>query len=464
MGKTLEKTKKRFELPHVIIILIIIMLLVTAMSFFIPSGQFVRDANGVVDPTQFSYVHNDDPISFLSFFKAIPHGIVASANIIVSIMVISGVLYVIEQTGSIAAGLQKLTVVAKGKEIFVVLGLTMVFGILGVIGWGEDALPFVPMVASLALALGYDRMVGVGIVQLGVAIGFTTGAFNIFTTGICQQLSGIGIFSGWIFRLAEFLICFVVLSLFLVSYCRKIKKDPSKSVMPNYQTEIAQEQKLMSEPVPMTWRRAATLIVLLLAFIAQAVGAVQFGWDMEDISGLYVIVAVVVALINGIHPSKVCVDFLQGTTTVISAVIVIGVARAIFLLMDQAKIVDTIIHSLATMFDGKSPFVIILLLYLFVIAFNFFVVSASGKAFILFPMLKPLADILHINQQVVVTTFQLGDGFTNYLFPSSGALMAALELGGVTYQQWLKFAGKIILALVAVGLGFAVFAQAIHLA
>lgn len=458
-----QKKKKSFQLPHVMVILIGIMLVVTIMSFFIPSGQFVRDANGAVDPTQFSYVENENPISFFDFFYAIPHGIVESANIIVSIMVISGVLYVIEQTGAIAAGLQRLTMVAKGKEIVVVLFLTFIFGILGVIGWGEDALPFIPMVASLALALGYDRIVGVGIVQLGVCIGFTTGAFNIFTTGICQELAGISIFSAWGFRLIEFLVCFVVLSLFLISYCRKIKRAPSKSVMPNFLEEQQQEQKIMSERVPMTARRIATLVVLLLAFVGQAVGAVQFGWDMEDISGLYIIVAVVVAIINGINPSKVCVDFIKGTTTVISAVIVIGVARAIYLLMEQAQMVDTIIHSLATLFEGKSPFVIILLLYLFVIAFNFFVVSASGKAFILFPMLKPLADILGINQQVVVTTFQLGDGFTNYIFPSAGALMASLELGGVTYQQWLKFAGKIIFTLVLVGAGFSFLAQIIGL-
>ena len=110
-----QKKKKSFQLPHVMVILIGIMLVVTIMSFFIPSGQFVRDANGAVDPTQFSYVENENPISFFDFFYAIPHGIVESANIIVSIMVISGVLYVIEQTGAIAAGLQRLTVVAKGK-------------------------------------------------------------------------------------------------------------------------------------------------------------------------------------------------------------------------------------------------------------------------------------------------------------------------------------------------------------
>lgn len=459
----LDKKKRGFQLPHVIIILMCIMLAVTVMSFLIPSGEFVRDANGAVDPTQFSYVENDNPITFFDFFYDIPHGIVESADIIISIMVISGVLYVIEQTGAISAALQRLTAAARGKEVFVVLGLTLVFGVLGVIGWGEDALPFVPMVVSLALALGYDRVVGVAIVQLGVCIGFSTGAFNTFTTGICQELAGVPIFTAWQFRLMEFVICYLILALFLASYCRKIKRDPNRSVMPEFQRGERQEQKLMTEQVPMTPRRVLTLLAFVVALIVQVFGAIQFGWGMEQFSGLYVILAVAVAVINGISPSKACTDFIQGTTTVMSAVIVIGVARAIYLLMDQAKIVDTIIHALANVFEGKSPFVVLLLLYIFVIVFNFFVTSASGKAFILFPMLKPLADILGINQQVVVTTFQLGDGFTNWFFPSSGLLMAGLELGGVTYQQWVKFAAKIIGALVLAGLCFAFLAQMIGL-
>ena len=434
----------------------------------------------MVDPTQFSYITNNNPIGFFDFFYAIPHGIVESASTIVSIMVISGVLYVIEQTGTIAAGLQKLTIAAKGKEIFVILGLTFVFGILGVIGWSEDALPFIPICASLAVALGYDRMVGVGIVQLGICIGFASGAFNIFTTGICigfasgafnifttgicQQLAGIPIFSEWIFRLAMFFVFYVIVRAFLQSYCKKIKRDPSKSVISTYLEERKQEQDAETAAVPLTGPRIATLLVLLVAFISQAVGAVQFGWDMEDISGLYIIVAIIVGIINRVNPSKICGDFIQGTTTVMSAVIVIGVARGIFLLMQQAKIVDTIIHALAAIFEGKSAYAIILLLYIFVIFFNFFVVSASGKAFILFPMLKPLADILGINQQVVIVTFQLGDGITNYLFPTCGALMAALELGGVTYQQWMKFATKVLIALTVAGLGFSFLAQVIGLA
>lgn len=410
-----RKERRAFQLPHVIVILVVIMLIVTAMSFIIPSGEFVRDANGLVDPTRFGYIVNDDPIDLFGFFYAIPHGIVESASTIVSIMVISGVLYVIEQTGTIAAGLQKLTVAARGKEIFIILGLTFVFGVLGIIGWGEDALPFVP------------------------------------------------IFSAWVFRLAIFLVFYGIVSAFLWAYCKRIKRDPGKSVIGTYLEECQQEQEAGAETVPLTGRRIATLLVLLTAFVGQAVGAVQFGWDMEDISGLYVFVAIVVGVINRVSPSKICSDFIQGTTTVMSAVIVIGVARGIFLLMEQAKIVDTIIHTLAAAFEGRSAYAIILLLYVFVIFFNFFVVSASGKAFILFPMLKPLADILGISQQVVVT-FQLGDGITNYLFPTCGALMAALELGGVTYQQWMKFAARVLVVLTVVGLGFSFLAQAMGLA
>lgn len=464
MGHTLNKQKKSFTLPHVLIILMIIMLIVTVLSLFIPSGEFARTETGAIDPTQFAYIANTNPISLRSFLSSIPQGIVESASTIVSILVISGVLHVIEETGAIAAGLHALARASKGKETFIVVVLTLVFGIMGVIGFGEGALPFIPMTVAVALSLGYDKMVGTAMCQLGVAIGFTTGAFNMFTTGICQNLAGLTMFSAWGFRLIEFAICFVILAAYMIHYCKKIKKDPSKSVMPDYcQTSVGKVEDT-SPNVPFTWQRIVTLCILLFGFIFQAVGAIGLGWSMIDVTGMYIGLLVLVVVVNLSNPNKACVDFLKGTTTVIPAVIVIGVARAIYLLMAQAKIVDTIIHAIATVFDGKSPFVIIILLYLVVIAFNFFVVSASGKAFILFPMLKPLADILGINQQVVVTAFQLGDGFTNYLFPTSGALMAALELGGVTYQQWVKFTWKLLLTLVALGAVFSLVAQSIGLA
>ena len=464
MGKTLASKKKGFALPHVLIILMIIMLIVTVLALFIPSGQFARTETGAIDPNQFSYIINDTPITLKSFLSSIPQGIVESASTIVSILVISGVLHVIEETGAIAAGLHALARASKGKETFIMVLLTLVFGIMGVIGFGEGALPFLPMAVAVSLSLGYDRMVGVASNLLGVAIGFTTGAFNMFTTGICQSLAGLTMFSAWGFRLIEFAICFVALAVYMVRYCTKIKKDPSKSVIPEYGLASAAEVADNSPDVPFTWQRIVTLCILLFGFIFQAVGAIGLGWSMIDVTGMYIGLLVLVVLVNWANPNKACVDFLKGTTTVIPAVIVIGVARAIYLLMAQAKIVDTIIHAIATVFQGKSPFMIVILLYLVVIAFNFFVVSASGKAFILFPMLKPLADILGINQQVVVTTFQLGDGFTNYLFPTAGALMAGLELGGVTYQQWIKFSWKIITLLVVLGACFSLVAQGIGLA
>lgn len=464
MNKTLAGKKKGFTFPHVFIILMIIMLIVTVLSWVIPSGQFGVTEAGTIDPNQFSYIQNDTPITLLSFFTAIPTGIINSATIIVSLLVCTGTLKIIEETGAIAAGLQKLTRASQGKEAILILLLALVFGIMGVIGFGEGALPFVPMTVSVALALGFDRMVGVAACQLGVAVGFTTGAFNLFTTGVCQQLAGLTMFSAWQFRLLEFVVCYAVLALFLYRYCKRIKKDPSKSVMPDYRQELAAEAAALDDQVPMTWQRAVTLGLLLFTFIFQSVGAIALGWTMQNISGLYIIVAILVVIVNLVDPSKACVQFCKGSVAVIPAVLAIGVARAIYELMAQAKIVDTIIHVIAGVFDGKSPLVIILLLYVVVIAFNFFVVSASGKAMILFPILKPLADILHINQQVVVTTFQLGDGFTNYLFPSSGALMAALELGGVTYQQWVKFTWKFLFLMVAVGAAFSLAAQALGLA
>lgn len=151
-------------MPHIIIILMCAMLAIIVMSFLIPSEEFVQGASDAADPTQFSYVENNNPITSLDFPYDIPHGTMESADIVISIMVIPGVPYIIEQTGAIPAVLQRLTTAARDKEIFVILDLTLIFDVLGAIDWGGDAFPFIPMVVSLTLASGYDRVVGVAIV------------------------------------------------------------------------------------------------------------------------------------------------------------------------------------------------------------------------------------------------------------------------------------------------------------
>ena len=168
---------------------------------------------------------------------------------------------------------------------------------------------------------------------------------------------------------------------------------------------------------------------------------------MPQLSAVYAIYAVFLVIVLRLAPSEAAVTFGDGAARLLPTGLAIGFARSIMILMDQAQIIDTSVHALSGLLNNTGAVVTLLILFLVVIFFNFFVVSGSGKAMILMPIMGPLAKILGINQQVMVVVYQFGDGFTNYLWPTSGGLMAALGMSNVKYGDWVKFSMKLFLLL-----------------
>lgn len=463
-----KKQNKGFNLPHVYILLITVMLIVVALSFVIPSGEFglIEDPNTgrmVVNPNDFNYVDNDNPISFMDFFTAMHTGIAQSADIIVMLLIAVGAIYLLEKSGTIAAGIHRLLEISEGKELVVIGALTLIFTILGAIGFGEGGLPFIPLAVTVVMGLGYDRITGMATAMGGMAVGFASGALNLYTTGIGQSLVGLPLFSGLGFRVAALAIFYVVTILYIVNYAKKIKKDPSKSIVAYEYAEQSKTEEVKGEKEKFTGRKKLALLALVAVFVMQAYGAIQLRWGFPQISALYIIFSFVVAIILKLNPSKTCVDFAYGASRLLPAALAIGLARSVMVLMNQAKIVDTAIFKLSEVLQGKGSLMILFLVYVAVIVFNFFVISGSGKAVILMPILGPLGQLVNINQQIMVLLYNYGDGFTNYIWPTSGGLMAGLSLSNVEWQEWAKFSWKLFSLLSLIAFGFIVFAHYIKL-
>lgn len=459
--------KEKFKLPHVYILLMIVMLIVVVLSKIVPSGEFaqIQDPNTsrmIIDPTKFKFINKGNSITLMKFFTAIHDGIVQSGDIIFNLLIVSGVIYMIEDCGAIAAGIHKILDKSKGKELIVVAILTLIFAVLGAIGFGEGGLPFIPLAMTVVMALGYDRIAGVATAMLGMGVGFASGVLNLYTTGISQTIVGLPMFSGIGFRTMALVIFYIITVIYICMYCKKIKKDPSKSVVAKeYMNQNVKE--VTGERVLLDKKRMIVLLVLGFLFVVQAYGASRLHWTLGNISAIYIMFAIFIVILFKQNPSQACVTFSTGASRLVPAALTIGLARSVMILMNESKIVDTAIHNLANVLDGKGSFVVLLIVYVAVIAFNFFVVSGSGKAVILMPILGPLGQILKINQQVMVLAYQYGDGFTNYFWPTSGGLMAGLAMCDVEWQDWAKFAWKIILILSIVAFGLVLFANSINL-
>ena len=455
MGKTLQK-KKGFSMPHVYAVILILMLLVTVMTYVVPACSYVR-VDGAVDPDSFAYAEQT-PVGFLSFFTAIHQGVVESSNIIGAVLLISGCIQIIQYTGAFSAGIQTLIRKANGKGLAMVILFFTLFTGMGVIGYLDALYPFYPIIISLFITLGYDKMVGTAIILLSTAVGFTCGMVNPYTTGVAQTLVGLPMYSGIGFRAIGLVIFYAIALFFLVRYCIKIKKDPKNSVMgENYLQEQTAPMQF-EEGLQFTAGRIVIILAFLVTIVISVVGSLLWKWGLPEITAVYFPVTILAVIISRTNVSKACTEFGKGMAGVVAPTMVIGLSR-VSVILTEGNITDTIIHAMADVLDGKSPVITLLVVYAFVTAFNFFVGSGSGKAVVLMPILQPMGQVLGINQQVMVLAYQYGDGFTNTFWPTSALL--ALSLCDMDYGHWFKFAWKIYACLIAAGFALVVIANQI---
>lgn len=464
-GKT--QKQKGFHMPHVFIILLIIMLFVVILSYIIPSGLYERieDSSGitVIDPDTFQYVENETPITFMDYFEAIYTGFVNGATIMGTLFISSGAIYLLEVSGAFGAGINMILKMTKGKEFSVVCIFYTIFVVFGVLGYGEAAYPFYPLAVTIGFALGYDRMVGTALAIVGSTVGFTSGLMNTFTTGVAQQIVGLPLFSGIGFRAVGLVVFYAIGLIGLYTYCRKIKKNPALSLMSEEYMNQKQEDhtEQMEEMNP---RRVLGLLVFLGIIVVQGFGCIRLGWSFPQIAAIYVIMAILLAIIFRFGPSEACQLFCKGAVRVFAAAFAVGLAQSVVVLMNQACIMDTIVHAMSQLLENRSAILALLIIFIFVTLFNFLVVSGSGKAVIVMPILQPLGKILNINQQVLVLTYQYGDGITNSFWP--GSSLVQLSMCGVDYGSWIKFCWKIylgfivsafVLVMIAYGIGYGPF-------
>ncbi len=464
-GKT--RKQKGFHMPHVFIILLVIMLFVVLLSYLIPSGAYERieDSSGitVINPDTFQYVENETPITFMDYFEAVYTGFVNGATIMGTLFISSGVIYLLEVSGAFGAGINMILKKTKGKEFSVVCIFYTIFVVFGVLGYGEAAYPFYPLAVTIGFALGYDRMVGTALAIVGSTVGFTSGLMNTFTTGVAQQIVGLPLFSGIGFRAVGLVVFYIIGLIGLYTYCRKIKRDPSLSLMSEeYMNQKKEEHAEGMEE--MNIRRALGLLVFLGIIIVQGFGCIRLGWSFPQIAAIYVIMGILLSVIFRIGPSEACQLFCKGAVRVFAAAFAVGLAQSVVVLMNQACIMDTIVHGMSQLLENRSAILALLIIFVFVTLFNFLVVSGSGKAVIVMPILQPLGKILNINQQVLVLTYQYGDGITNSFWP--GSSLVQLSMCGVDYGSWIKFCWKIylgfivsafVLVMIAYGIGYGPF-------
>jgi len=455
-----EKKKLRFPNAYTLIFMIII--ICTLLTYVIPAGTFERviDPNTgktVVDPATFQYVESS-PVGLFDMLIAIPQGMKKAASIIFFVFIVAGSFEILNTSGFTEASIGILLKKYHGKEH--ILFPMIIFSLAvcaATFGMAEEAIVFVPILVALSKAMGYDAIVAAALAYGGVRAGHINGMMNPFNVGIAHGLAELPLYSGLWYRAIWFFVTIVFTSFIILRYCKKIKEDPTKSIMYGTEGDDAPHEVDFSTLPEFEGKHKIMLLVVIATFGLLMYGVYNYGWYLNEIAALFIGFGIVIGFVNRKNGSEIVASFLSGAKGIVFGALIIGVARGILVVLESGLILDTIIMSAADMLKEMPSIVAANGMYVFQWLLNIIIPSGSGQAATTMPIMVPLADLLDINRQVAVTAFHYGDGVTNLITPASGPLMACLALAGVSFEKWAKWvlpllAGWTIIGFLAVSI------------
>jgi uncharacterized ion transporter superfamily protein YfcC len=445
---------RKLKVPNTYVIIAAIIALCAVLTWFVPGGQYVKADDGTL-----TYEAVDHVPQTWQVLSAIYHGFVKQAGIIVFILVVGGAFWLLNATGAVEVGIQRFIVRIGKRDRLVLAALTVLFSLAGaVFGMSEETIPFVGIVVPLVVSMGYDAFMGMLVVYVASNVGFSSAFLNPFTVGIAQGMADLPLFSGMGYRL----FCWAFLTLLMVVFVWFYAKRTRKETSPRAPTGLGRSDRdtvISSEGEAgveksvraLTKRQAWILVVLLLTIIALIVGVTCWGWYMPEITGLFLGMGIVCGIIAGFSANRIADELIAGARDILSAALVVGFASSIIVILQDGKVVDSILHGMQEGLDGTSQVASLSAMYGIQALINFIIPSATAKAAITIPIMAPFADMVGVSRQAMVLAFQFGDGFTNMVTPTSGVLVAALAMARIPYAKWVRWVWKGVVVLLVLG-------------
>ena len=462
--KKKETVKKNKAAMNPLLVMVIVVCLCAIATYIIPAGQYevtYNEAIGkeVIDPDSFQYISRT-PAGIADLLQSLTLGLQNGAYVIFFLLIIGGMFGILNGTGALNVGIANILKKIKGRE-FLMIPILMIFFGCGSTFCGnfEEFLVFVPLILACCITVGYDSMTAVGIIFMAAAAGYGGGITNAFTVGTAQEIAGLPRFSGMELRVPLFIVLELASIIYVLFYTRLIKKNQQLSISYAYDMEYNNDKKINLDNIPeFTLRQLLVVVVFLIGILYAIWGIIKQGFYVDELSGAFLAVGIIGGIVGGLKPNEICEKFIKGCGDMLLPGIMIGLANSAVLILQNANVMDTILHSLAGVLSNLPSTLMACGMFLFHLLFNVVVPSGSAQANITMPLMTTLADSNDITRQTAVLAYQLGDSFTNVLAPTGGEILAALAICRVPFSKWVKFLLPLFVIWCVIALVFLVYA------
>lgn len=479
---------KNIKVPHTFTIIFFVVFFCAILTYVIPMGQYdvqeityeqngqektktvldadsfrlVTDENGEVCKYNAPLFGTDDVGGKIGLLNYMFEGLVsgdkggAAVGIVAFILVVGGAFGVMFRTGAIENAIFATISKTQNKEILIIPILFTLFSAGGAIfGMSEEAIPFAMIVVPVVVMMGYDAVVGIMITYGATQIGFATSWMNPFSVAVAQGISGVPVMSGSGLRIFMWLFFTIFGVAFTMLYATKIKKNPQKSI--SYTSDEYFRKDAENKDVSSIRLKTGDILVIVTLFttIVWVIwGVIRHGYYIPEITSQFFIMGLVSGIIgvvfkmNEMTTDDIAKSFQKGAADLLGAALVVGMAKGILIILGGAdpsipSVLNTILDSASRAIGNLPTALSAWFMYVFQSIFNFFVVSGSGQAALTMPLMAPLSDLVGVTRQVAVLAFQLGDGFSNLIVPTSGALIGCLGAARLDFGKWIKFSIKL---------------------
>nr|WP_136252162.1 putative basic amino acid antiporter YfcC [Ningiella ruwaisensis] len=484
-NKASSEARRLSKMPDAFVILFIVILCAGLLTYVLPAGSFVthtveKTVNGqltqrtLIKPDSFSFsdkrnsngaalFDTGDQIGLMNYaFEGLVSGnkYGSAVGVVAFILIVGGAFGVVMQTGAINNGILALIDKTKSSQVLIIPLLFTLFSLGGaVFGMGEEAIAFCIVLVPLMIALGYDAITGVLITYVATQIGFATSWMNPFSVAIAQGIADVPLMSGQGFRMILWLVFTLIGLGFTLWYAYRIKLRPETSYSLSSNEYFKDKQKTLKTNY--TYIDSLILLVFFAGLAWVIWGVVAHAYYIPEIATQFFCIGLACGFIamigkrmsaNGLSEA-----FQQGAKDLLPAALIVGMAKGIVLVLGgddvtEPSVLNTLLFYASNAIGETSSYVNASAMLIFQATFNFFVASGSGQAAITMPLMAPLSDLVGLNRQIAVLAFQLGDGLSNIIIPTSASLIGCLGVARIDWSIWFKFIWRLFTLLIIAAL------------
>ena len=430
------------RLPHPIILLLGAIAVAAALTWVLPAGEYERrddpsTGRRVAVPGTYHRVEAA-PIGPFRAVMAVPRGFAAGIDVIMTILIVGAAWVVVDRLGTLRVIVGAIVRRFTGRGLMAIPVIALFFAMGGALeNMQEEIIPLIPVLLILGRGIGVDAVTVVAMSAGAAMVGSAFGPTNPFQAGIALKLAELPPLAGGGLRFATLVIGFAI-------WVAWTMRHAARHPLPI--------EHVVGDGRRLTSRDLVIVACLLLPLAMYLYGVMRLSWGFDELSAAFLVGGVAAALIGGLGITGTVKTFLEGMQVMLPAASLVALARSISLVLSDGRVIDTILHALATPLGQLPPVATGVMMIPVHALIHIPVSSVSGQAALTMPIFVPLGDLVGLSRQAVVFAYQTGAGLMELLTPTNGALMAVLLAAELSFARWVRFAAVGALLLVPVGL------------